>query len=265
MKLRGKVALVTGAARGLGRAYALRLASLGADVVSNDINLDAAREFDEELSAPTVMEEVWAYGGRSLGIRSDVTKKDQVDAMVDQILHELGRIDILVNNADGALTPFERGFASTMPEDDLRFILDVNLMSTIFCCQAVSPRMKAQNRAGHRRLRRHGPFPLVTVPSGFPDRVNPNTRSGASIGAESRIWILGKPTTVRQPLNAGQCCQYPGLLSSPGEAGEDRMVSRTQMVPTEHVGQEPGDRLTQGVPGVGPPDPRRSCCSVRGW
>ena len=115
----------------------LRLASLGADVVSNDINLDAAREFDEELSAPTVMEEVWAYGGRSLGIRSDVTKKDQVDAMVDQILHELGRIDILVNNADGALTPFERGFASTMPKDDLRFILDVNLMSTIFCCQAV--------------------------------------------------------------------------------------------------------------------------------
>ena len=144
MKLRGKVALVTGSGRGLGRAYALRLAALGADVVINDVNLDAAREFNEPLSAPTVMDEVRACGGRSLGIQADVTKKDQVDAMVEQIVRDLGRIDILVNNAGGALTPFERGFASMMPEADARFILDVNLMSTIFCCQAVAPHMKAQ-------------------------------------------------------------------------------------------------------------------------
>jgi NAD(P)-dependent dehydrogenase (short-subunit alcohol dehydrogenase family) len=144
MKLRGKVALVTGSGRGLGRAYALRLASLGADVAINDIDLDAAREFNEALSAPTVMDEVRAYGGYSLGIRADVAKKDQVDAMVEQIVRELGRIDILVNNAGGALTPFERGFASSMPEEDLRFIMDVNLMSTVFCCQAVAPHMKAQ-------------------------------------------------------------------------------------------------------------------------
>jgi NAD(P)-dependent dehydrogenase (short-subunit alcohol dehydrogenase family) len=144
MKLRGKVALVTGSGRGLGRAYALRLASLGADVVINDINLDAAREFNEELTAPTVMDEIRAHGGRSLGIQADVTKNDQVEAMVGQIVRELGRIDVLVNNAGGALTPFERGFASTMPEADVRFIMDVNLMSTIFCCQAVAPHMKAQ-------------------------------------------------------------------------------------------------------------------------
>ncbi len=144
MKLRGKVALVTGAGRGLGRAYALRLASLGADVAINDIDLDAAREFHEELTAPTVMDEVRACGGRSLGVQADVTKKDQVGAMVERIVCELGRIDILVNNTGGALTPFERGFASNMPEGDLRFILDVNLMSTIFCCQAVAPHMKAQ-------------------------------------------------------------------------------------------------------------------------
>jgi NAD(P)-dependent dehydrogenase (short-subunit alcohol dehydrogenase family) len=144
MKLRGKVALVTGSGRGLGRAYALRLASLGADVVINDINLDAAREFILELTAPTVMDEIRAHGGRSLGIQADVTKNEQVDAMVGQIVRELGRIDVLVNNAGGALTPFERGFASTMPEADVRFIMDVNLMSTIFCCQAVAPHMKAQ-------------------------------------------------------------------------------------------------------------------------
>jgi len=144
MKLTGKVALVTGGARGLGRAYVLRLASLGADVVVNDLDLDAAREFGETLTAPTVMDEVRAHGVRSLGIQADVMRKDQVDAMVEQTVRELGRIDILVNNAGGALTPFERSFASLMPEADLRFILDVNLMGTVFCCQAVVPHMKRQ-------------------------------------------------------------------------------------------------------------------------
>ena len=60
-KLKGKLALVTGAARGIGRSHALRLASLGADIVINDINLESYKEFGERLSAPTVMDEVRAY------------------------------------------------------------------------------------------------------------------------------------------------------------------------------------------------------------
>ena len=64
MKLKGKVAVVTGGGRGLGRAYVLHLASLGADVVINDIDLNAAAEYNEQLTAPTVMAEVkqWAVG-----------------------------------------------------------------------------------------------------------------------------------------------------------------------------------------------------------
>lgn len=143
--LEGKVALVTGAGRGLGRAYALRLARAGADVVVNDIRLDSAKEWDEELTAPTVMDEVRNLGRRSLGIQADVTKKDQVEAMVAQTVRELGRLDILVTNAGGALTPIERAAASSMPEEDLRFIMDVNLMGTIFCCQAAVPPMKERH------------------------------------------------------------------------------------------------------------------------
>ena len=77
-KLKGKLALVTGAARGIGRSHALRLASLGADIVINDINLESYKEFGERLSAPTVMDEVRALGVRCSGIEADVGNRDQV-------------------------------------------------------------------------------------------------------------------------------------------------------------------------------------------
>ena len=141
-KLAGRVALVTGGARGLGRAYALRLARLGADVVVNDIDLDAAREFDEKLTADTVMDECIAFGVRSIGIETDVSKKENVDDMVGRIVDELGSLDILVNNAGGMLRPAERNRPSIMPEEDVRFIMDINLMATVFCCQAAVPPMK---------------------------------------------------------------------------------------------------------------------------
>ncbi len=144
-KLKGRVALVTGSARGLGRAYALRLARLGADVVINDINLEAAKEFDEELTADTVMDECRSLGVRSIGIETDVSVKQNVQQLVDQVVSELGSLDILVNNAGGMLRPSERNNPAGMPEDDLRFILDINLMTTIFCCQAAVSAMQKNN------------------------------------------------------------------------------------------------------------------------
>jgi NAD(P)-dependent dehydrogenase (short-subunit alcohol dehydrogenase family) len=144
MKLAGQVALVTGAARGLGRAYALRLADLGASVVINDISLEAYKEFDEEIQAESVMAEVEARGVRSLGIEADVTDKRSVDDMFEKLISEFGRLDILVNNAGGMLRPIESSKASEMSEDDFQFIMDVNLNSTVFCCQAASIPMKEQ-------------------------------------------------------------------------------------------------------------------------
>ncbi|GAB4110809.1 MAG: SDR family NAD(P)-dependent oxidoreductase [Roseiflexaceae bacterium] len=144
--LNGKVALVTGAARGLGRAYALRLAQLGADVVINDINLHAALEYNEELSegCSTVSDEIVKIGRRSFGVVADVTDQEAVNEMVKDIVDRYGRIDILVNNAGGQLAPHERSYAATMPREDYEWIMGINLTGTIYCCQAVAPYMKEQ-------------------------------------------------------------------------------------------------------------------------
>lgn len=143
-KLSGKVALVTGAGRGLGRAYAVKLAELGANVVVNDIHLNSAEEFEEELTAATVMAECEAHGVRSIGIEADIMAIDEVRSMFAAALDSFGRIDILVNNAGGALRPVSRGYASEVPEDDWRFTMDLNLTAMVFCCQTAAITMKKQ-------------------------------------------------------------------------------------------------------------------------
>lgn len=143
-KLDGKVALVTGAGRGLGRSYALRLARLGADVVINDIDLYSYRKFNEELTADTVVDEVRNLKRRSLGIECDAANRKEVDGMFEQILKEFGRIDILINNAGGLQVNPETSFASSVPEEDFRREVDRNLMSCVFCCQAAAKPMKQQ-------------------------------------------------------------------------------------------------------------------------
>ena len=143
-KLAGKVALVTGAGRGLGRAYALRLARLGADVVVNDLSLKAHEEFNEELTAESVPDEIRSMGRRSLGIEADVTDKAQVNEMFARVDQELGRLDVLVCNAGGALFGRDNPWAATASEDAYRRTIDLNLMGTIYCCQAAVPMMKRQ-------------------------------------------------------------------------------------------------------------------------
>ena len=142
MKLKGKVALITGAARAIGRAHALRLAALGADIVLNDINLGSFKEFNEEIGAASVVDEVKARGVRCVGIQADVTDRVQVERMVQQAQDALGCVDILINNAGGLSGEVMGSFASSVSERDLRATMERNLFGTIFCCQAVVPSMK---------------------------------------------------------------------------------------------------------------------------
>lgn len=142
-RLQGQVAVVTGAARGLGRAYALRLARLGADIVVNDIDLNAAAEVNEPLSAATVMDEIRQLGRRAIGIAADVTSETAVAAMVAEIFATFSHIDILVNNAGGG-----RGSQSVTACDPEAWeaVMAKNLRSTFLCCRAIAPHMRERRR-----------------------------------------------------------------------------------------------------------------------
>ena len=144
-KLAGKVALITGGARGLGRAYALRLASLGADIGIIDIDLKSYEAFEEEkklMTADTTVEEVRALGRRSCGVEADVSDQKQVLEAVKIVADELGEIDILVANAGGGIGGPDENPASEMNIDHYHTMINRNIHSTVYTVQAVAPMMK---------------------------------------------------------------------------------------------------------------------------
>jgi NAD(P)-dependent dehydrogenase (short-subunit alcohol dehydrogenase family) len=131
-RLDGKVALVTGGSRGLGRAMAEALASAGASVALTARTLESA-----EAAARAVAE---SEGVKTLGVASEVTRDADVKAMVARTLDAFGRVDILVNNAGINI----RGPIETLEESDWDAVIDANLKGPWLCCRAVAPIMKQQ-------------------------------------------------------------------------------------------------------------------------
>jgi NAD(P)-dependent dehydrogenase (short-subunit alcohol dehydrogenase family) len=133
--LEGKVALVTGAAKRIGRSVALRLASEGADVIVNYRN---SRDAAEEVAA-----QIRAMGRRAAAIQGDVSKRAEVGALLAAIEHDFGRLDILVNNA-GMFFPAK---FEDLTEEQWDTILDVNLKSQFLCSQ-LAARLLRQSGSG---------------------------------------------------------------------------------------------------------------------
>jgi NAD(P)-dependent dehydrogenase (short-subunit alcohol dehydrogenase family) len=136
MKLKGKRALVTGAARGIGRGIAEVFAGEGADVAVNDVeNLSQAEE---------VVRSITSKGNRAIAVPGDVSKRADVEPMIDRVWKELGPIDILVNNAGiETIVPFLE-----LTDDQWTRLTDVNLRGAWLCSQVFCRRALAEGRQG---------------------------------------------------------------------------------------------------------------------
>jgi NAD(P)-dependent dehydrogenase (short-subunit alcohol dehydrogenase family) len=136
MRLRGKVALVTGAQQGIGRGIALAFAREGADVAVNYL--------DDRAAAETVLRQVQAVDRRGTLVQGDVARPADAKTMVTWVVDELGGLDILVNNAG----VYPRVPFLEMRERDWDLVLDVNLKGGFFCAQAAAQAMIAGRRRG---------------------------------------------------------------------------------------------------------------------
>lgn len=175
--LNGKVAFVTGASRGIGKAIALTLANAGADIAGIDVNIDELRETMDELVKVT--------GKKAISILADVGDYGSVEAAVNEAVNSLGRVDILVNNA--GIT--RDNLLLRMNNDEWDKVIRINLTGTFNCTKAVIRGM-VKNRSGR----------IISIASIVAEMGN----AGQANYAASKAGIIGFTKTIaREYANRG--------------------------------------------------------------
>lgn len=214
MELIGKVALVTGAAQGIGKAIALLLARNGADLVVWDINLEKAEETAKEIEA---------LGRRAIAMKVDVASLDHVERMVEAILEKLGQIDILVNNA--GITRDK--LILRMTEEDWDAVLNINLKGTFNCTKTVVRHMSKQ-RSGK----------IVSIASVVGEMGN----AGQANYAASKAGVIGFTKTIAREF-AGRGINVnaiaPGYIETPMTDVLPEKVKEElrRLIPMERLGK----------------------------
>jgi len=216
MELAGKVALITGASSGIGRATALYLAEAGADVV---INYRKSKEASEEVAA-----EIEGIGRKAVAIQADVTKRKEVEEMVDVSLKTFGKLDILVNNAGGSV----KKPVVEMEETEWDEIINFNLKGPFLCTRAVLLSM-IQQRFGR----------IVNVSSNY--GVTPAYERAHYAAAKAGLIAFTKSLAVEvAPYNINVNVVAPGPTDTPRWRRiqtEEQILARAREIPLGRVGQ----------------------------
>ena len=189
MKLKGKVALITGAGRGIGRGIAEVFAAEGADVAVNDLT-----------KAEDVVEALRATGRRAIAVKADVARRADVQPMVDRVWQELGPIDILVNNAGiETIVPFLE-----LTDEQWTRLVDVNLRGAWLCSQVFCQRAVTEGRKGS----------IVNIGSIQAAKVLPGRTHYAptKLGLEALTRNISAEVT---PHGIRVNCIHPGLIDTP--------------------------------------------------
>lgn len=219
--IEGRVAIVTGAAKGIGQAIAARYADEGAKVVVADIDGDGAK---------AVAESIRNSGGQATAIVTDVSKEDSVQNLFSHTLQQFGQLDIVVNNA-GLISPMKHFLEGDKQWWDM--IIGVNLTGTFLCCQQAAKIMVKQGRGS-----------IINLSSGGATKAHrcfvPYDASKGGIEAMSRALALDLgPYGVRVNI------LVPGSIDTTG-LGDDDLALRGTNVPLGRIGQ-PADMTGAAV------------------
>ena len=213
MRLKDKVALITGGGSGIGAAVARRFAQEGAKIAIGDVDVEGAEK---------VASEIKDAGGEALICKADVRKRDEVEAMVDHVLREYGRLDILINNAGVT----RDSLCARMSEEDWNFVVDVNLKGTFLCSKAAFRPMRKQ---------RYGK--IVNTAS-----VAVRGNIGQVNYSASKAGIIGLTRTLALEFaRAGICvnCIAPGFIETPMTEGLPEKVKEEALkrIPLGRLGR----------------------------
>ncbi|MEV0595434.1 SDR family NAD(P)-dependent oxidoreductase [Nonomuraea cavernae] len=220
--LDGQVAIVTGAARGIGRGYALRLARLGAAVVVVDRDLRSYEEFDAErelMTAAGTADEIAAMGGRALAVEADLSDARSARQMVEQVMDACGRIDVCVCNAGGGTGAMTENTASRVDLGQLAAVLDRNLLTTVNTCVPVAEVMRA---------RRSGKIVTVSSVSGL----QPRPDGGYAHYAAAKAAIIMYTRCLAQELGPEG---VTANVIAPGAIGTGRLLPKMRELGLDEV------------------------------